>query len=431
MAEDSPKKVDVVNDLDEKGDIKVKKSRRWVSLKGHRDKVGDEVAKFYNDKEFGHLQRPVGQRKGLVWLIIFLAVIFGLISGTIASFFILTHESVDIPFYKKVDLTKFFPAREISLTTEKNITVMAETRIVNLAQGLASKTLRFFKAKPEQELGFLEQIYAPWQTTGFGVVIAGDGWLITSSDFEKETDYIAIDQGNKIFQIEDIIQDPVTKISFLKISGKNLPTVNLAEINEVNQGQQAVILDRFKNLHLTEISQPQAKHIYKTEDLVCSTDKFSDYLRLDAETSIGAFPNGLVFGFDGAIIGLISQQKVIPAWQIKGLVAQVSNNQKISRPYLGLDYLPIDKAPGLTSPRFKDLSQGAIVYGPPADNSPAFKAGIKNADVIVKINDLVLDKDQDLTYLIQEKNPGEEIKLTVLRQGEEIDFKITLEELGE
>lgn len=427
----SSKKIDISTDLNEKKDVEVKKSQRLTSLKKRQDKVEDEVAKFYNDKEFGYFQKPASLSRGLVWFAIIWSIVFGLIAGTVASLFVLTHESIDIPFYKRIDLTQFFPTRELNLTTEKNVTVTAETRITGLADDLKSKTFKFFKAKSQEKQSFLEQIYAPWQTKGLAVIISEHGWLMTGSGFKPETDYIALDQQNKIFQIEQIIQDPVTKISFLKVSGQGFLPAKLADISKTKPGQQVMLLDKFKNLHLTEISQAQTKNVYKTEDLVYSTDKFSDYLRLDSETSIGAFPNGLFFDLNGAITGLIVQEKIIPVWQVKSIIAQVLNDQEISRPYLGIDYLRIEQAPGLTGQLFKDLTQGAIVYGPPTDNSPALKAGIENADVIIKIDDIILDKDQDLTYLIQEKNPGDEIQLIVLRDGEEIKFQVVLGEKKE
>ena len=130
------------------------------------------------------------------------------------------------------------------------------------------------------------------------------------------------------------------------------------------------------------------------------------------------------------MIGMILQKKVIPSWQLNPLIQQVLSGQEdIIHPFLGIDYLRLEQAPGLTSSRFKGLTKGAIVYGPPNENSPALKAGIKNADVIIKIDDIVLSQDQDLTYLIQNKTPGQEIEITVLRDEQEKIFNVVLEEL--
>jgi len=427
-----PKKIDITDDLNEE-DVTIKKSKRLSSKKENHHRVEEEVAEFYNNTKYDHLQKPVPQKRGLVWLIIIWSVVFGLIAGTVSSLFILTHETITVPFKQDpIDLTRFFPTRELKTITEKNITVLAETRISEVVEDLNSKTARIFKAKQGEDLGFLDQIYADWQTIGNSVFISNDGWLITGAIFEPETDYVVVNRENKIWPIKKIITDSLTKVNFCKIEGDGFSKAEFGERDEVTQGQQVFILDKLRNFHLTEINQFQAKNIYKTEDLVCSTDYFSHTLRLDFETSIAAFPQGLIFGLNEKVIGIILQEKVIPSWQIKPLIDQVlSGQENIVRPFLGVDYLRLEQAPGLTSPRFKELTKGAIVYGPPNENSPALKAGIKNADVIIKIDDIVLDQDQDLTYLVQSKAPGDEIEITVLRDEQEKVFNVVLGELKE
>ena len=432
MAKDSSKKIDISDDLGEE-EVAIKKSKRLSSKKEHHHRVEDEVAEFYNNREYDHLQKPVPEKKGLVWLIIVWSVVFGLIAGTVASIFVLTHETIKVPFKQEpIDLTKFFPTRELKTITEKNITVLAETRMSDVIKDLNLKTVRIFKAKQEQNLSFLDQIYAPWQIEDLGLFISEDGWLITGAMFEPQIDYVVIDGENKIWPIKKIITDPLTKISFCKIEGNGFAKIELGEKDKVLQGQQVFVLDNSEKVYLTEISQVYAKNINKTEDLVYSTDKFVHTFLLGFETSARAFSQALIFGLNGKMIGIMLQEKVIPSWQIKPLINQVLKGQdNIVRPFLGIDYLRLEQAPGLTSPRFKGLTKGAIVYGPPNENSPALKAGIKNADVIIKIDDIILNQDQDLTYLIQNKAPGQEIEITVLRDEQEKVFNIILGELKE
>ncbi len=424
------KKVNVSDDLGEE-DIIIKKSKRLSPKKENSRRVENEVSKFYNNKEYDHLQKPVPQKKSLVWLIIVWSVVFGLISGTVASLFVLTHETIKVPFTQEsIDLTRFFPTRELETIMEKNITVLAETRMSEVIKDINLKTGRIFKAKQEENLSFLDQIYASWQINGLGLFISEDGWLITGAIFEPQVDYVVIDGENKIWPIKKIITDSLTKISFCKIEGNGFAKIELGKKDKVSQGQQVFVLDESEKVYLTEISQIYAKDIKKTEDLVYSTDRFVHTFLLGFETSVRDFPQALIFGLNGEMIGMILQKKVIPSWQINPLIQQVLSGQEdIIHPFLGIDYLRLEQAPGLTSSRFKGLTRGAIVYGPPNEDSPALKAGIKNADVIIKIDDIVLSQDQDLTYLIQNKTPGQEIEITVLRDEKEEIFNVILEEL--
>ncbi|MCG2686759.1 hypothetical protein L6278_01315 [Candidatus Parcubacteria bacterium] len=65
----SSKKIDISDDLDEEK-ITIKKSKRLSSKKENHHRVENEVAKFYNNREYDHLQKPAPQKKGLVWLMI-------------------------------------------------------------------------------------------------------------------------------------------------------------------------------------------------------------------------------------------------------------------------------------------------------------------------------------------------------------------------
>ena len=418
-------------DLESQQDIKVKKSKGWQNLVKRSDQVEDEVEKFYNSQEFNHLQKPTVIGLGRSWLILLMIVVFGLILGGLSIFFILTRTEINF-LGTKIDLAKYFPTQEITVVTEKKVTVTNDVRLAGLIQDLNTKTFRIFKTKlvPENEpLLFLEQIYAPWQIMARGLVISADGWLITAGNLDSETSYVAINDDNLIFSIEEIIIDSITDLKLVKILAENLEPVKFSLINEITPGRQVIIVDKFNNLNLTSISRIKARNIYQTEDLVRSTDRLTDFLRLDSETSMAFFPNAFIFGLDGRAIGLIMKEKVVPFWFLADKLEQVLHNKKFNRPYLGIDYLRIEEAPGLTSPLFKNFSNGAIVYGPPVADSPAAQADVKNADVIIKFNDITLDRDQDLTDLVQEKNPGDIISLTILRKGEKIVIQVELGEL--
>ncbi len=429
MAKDPTKKINIADNLEEgegKGEIEVKKSQRMNALEERQNKTEKVISDFYQDKEFS-FQGPDHSHKGLIWLMIIWSIAFGLIAGTVASFFVLTRETITIPFInKEIKLAGILPTKEVGSVTEKNVTVLAETRMEDLINNFSGKIVKIFKAKTKEQVNFLEQIYAPWQTLGLGAFISSDGWLITAYNFEPEVEYVILDGENKIIPVDKIINDPVTGLSFCKINKENVSAFELEKKEEIISGQQAVILDKLQNVNLTVISRPLARNIFKTEDLVYSTDKFSEFLRLNVSET--AFPQSLIFGLNGKLLGLISLQRSIPAWQIQPLINQIIATQEIKRPFLGFDYLRIDQVPGLTSPLFKDLTKGLIVYGSPIENSPASKSGIKNADIIVKVNDQVLDKDGDLTYLVLRKIPGDEIGITVLRDGKEVVLKIILEE---
>jgi len=426
----------IVVDIEEKENIdgvNIKKSDRSQFLEKHQHKVSDNIDEFYNNQKFSSIDRP--HSKGLGWFsVLIISIIFGLIAGFASTVFILQRQNVELPFGIKVDIRKSLLKQEQEVIEKKNIIVTSEDYLTDLKTELQNKIVRIFPAKNVSEqnsLSFLEQIYASWQALGLGVIVSPDGWLMTTVDLVGEKDYVAIDQNNKVLAIERVILDPTSNVNFLKIAEENLSVADLATNREALPGVTVVIFDKFKNLHLTEISNPTAVTVYKTEDLIHSTDEFSDYLRLNKETSVFSFPNGLLFNTKGLLLGLVSSDKIISAWHLPNCLNSILGGGEIKRTQLGIDYININEAPGLLNENFKDLTYGVIVYGSPLFGSPADKAGIQNADVIIKVGDTILGPEQNLTYLIQEKFPGDQINLTVLRSGEEIEFNIILEQKKE
>ncbi len=431
----SEKKKIVIN-IEEKENVdgvNIKKSSRSQSLEKHQHKVSDHIDDFYNKKEFNSIDRP--QSKGLGWGgVLIIAIIFGLIAGFISTIFILQRQEIELPFGIKIDTREFSSNQGQKVIEEKNITITSEDYLINLRTELQGKIVRIFPAKivsSDTSLSFLEQIYAPWQTLGLGVILSSDGWLMTTVNLKEGENYIALSGNNKILSIEQVISDPISNVNFLKIADQDLPFITLAKAKEALPGTTVVIFDKFRNLYSVKISNPTAITVHKTEDLVRSADNFSDYLHLDKETSILSFPNGLLFNPEGSLLGLVSNDKVISAWHLPNCLNYISEKGKMIRLHLGIDYIEVNEASGILNPYFKDLTYGVIVYGAPLSGSPADEAGLKNADVIIKVDGLILGSEQNLTYLVQEKFPGDQINLTVLRQGKEIEFNIILEEKEE
>jgi hypothetical protein len=426
------KKNKIVVNNEEEGDAEVliKKSDRSQLLEDKQEKVKEHIDEFYKNPKFSSIDRPsLGSFKWLKFLI--LVIVFGFLAGLSGTIFIFNQKKIDLPGGITISIEDFFPIPEEKEEKNNQITVVAEDYLQDLERNISSGLLRIFLAKDvinQPAPGFLEQIYAPWQVLGTGVMLNEKGWLVTTVDLKEDEKYVVLDKNNEIFPVEEFKSEKENKVNFLKISHPRPIIFNLGQASDLFPGARVLIFDKFKNLHLTEVSNARARRIYQTSDLVRSTDYFSDYLRLNRDVSILSFPNGLIFDQKGDLIGLVSNESLVPAWHLGKIKHYLDQEENVQRAYLGIDYLNIEEAPGLLNPYFQNLTYGAIVYGDPSEGSPADLAGIKNADVIIKVDQIILGGEQELTYLVQDKLPGEEINLVVLRNEEEIEFNIFLEE---
>jgi C-terminal processing protease CtpA/Prc len=73
-----------------------------------------------------------------------------------------------------------------------------------------------------------------------------------------------------------------------------------------------------------------------------------------------------------------------------------------------------------------DADQGVLVDDI-IDDSPADEAGIRRGDVIVKIDDTEIESSRDLTDLVEDHKPGDEVEVTILRDGEEKSYAVELD----
>ena len=91
------------------------------------------------------------------------------------------------------------------------------------------------------------------------------------------------------------------------------------------------------------------------------------------------------------------------------------------------DKEPLGKGPGYLGVRFMKEGDGLVVTDVQPD-SPALKAGLKQNDVIMKIDTIDL-KDSDTTELVKivgGMRPGTVVNLAVIRNGEKLPIKVKL-----
>jgi Zn-dependent M28 family amino/carboxypeptidase len=78
-----------------------------------------------------------------------------------------------------------------------------------------------------------------------------------------------------------------------------------------------------------------------------------------------------------------------------------------------------------TIPDYMKTEGGVLLSGVRAD-SPAQKAGIQGGDVIVKFDGVRIDNIYDYTFALRSRKPGQQVRITVQRGGNDVDLLATL-----
>ena len=173
--------------------------------------------------------------------------------------------------------------------------------------------------------------------------------------------------------------------------------------------------------------------IVSADHRIIGAGRYDDFLQIDAPINRGN-SGGPTFNQQGEVIGvntLINSPSggnvgigfAIPSNMVKKVVADLEDDGKIERGWLGVNIQSIDEdlAQGLSL----DSDKGALVAAV-TDDSPAAKAGFKQGDVIVSFDGKQIEKITDLTRIVADKNPGSEANVVVMRDGSRktLDVKI-------
>jgi serine protease Do len=166
-------------------------------------------------------------------------------------------------------------------------------------------------------------------------------------------------------------------------------------------------------------------------------EQLENLIQTDAAINPGNSGGPLV-NLDGKVIGINTAVAegaqgigfAIPINDAKGLIKGVLNTGKVSRAYLGVRYI------SLTSQAAQQLDlklkNGAYISGANGQavvaGSPAEKAGLREKDIVTKVNGVTVDAAHPLASVLAGFAPGDTVTLTVNRDGKDIDIKATLAE---
>lgn len=282
------------------------------------------------------------------------------------------------------------------------------------------------------------------QGAGTGIIISKDGYILTNKHVIKDADNIEVmsSDGTRYTDVKLVGADPLNDVAFLKIGGvTDLPAATLGDSGTVRVGQKVIAignsLGRYQNTVTTGIISGKGRPVQaSTNERSDEAESLTDLLQTDAAINPGN-SGGPLLNMSGQVIGINTAiasdaQSVgfaIPINATKGLVRGVLASGKIQKSYIGVQYIAI--TPEIRAEYKLSAKNGAYVGGSRGKSAvvaggPAEKAGIKDGDIITKVNDKLIGEQGGLSSLVSEFLPGETIELTILRDGKEQKVSLTL-----
>jgi serine protease Do len=270
------------------------------------------------------------------------------------------------------------------------------------------------------------------RSLGSGFIIDPKGLMITNNHVIEGADKIKVKLAEgKEYEAEIKGRDPKTDLALLQIKGSGpFPHLTLGDSDAIRVGDWVVAVGNPFGLGHTV-----TQGIISAKGRVIGAGPYDNFLQTDAAINPGN-SGGPLLNLKGEVVGIntaivATGQGIgfaIPSNLAKSIIPQLEEKGKVTRGMLGVQVQVVTpelaKSFGLTEPT------GALVAEVNPD-TPADKAGIKRGDIITKFNDTPIKHMNELPRLVAATQPGTKASVTVLREGKEKTFSLTVTELKE
>jgi serine protease Do len=282
---------------------------------------------------------------------------------------------------------------------------------------------RFFGDIPDRELR--------QRSLGSGFLIDAEGHIITNNHVVARAEEIVVRMADgREFKANVIGRDPRTDIALIKISPrvKDLPFIPLGDSDNIRVGDWVLAIGNPFGLEHTV-----TKGIISATGRVIGAGPYDNFLQTDAPINPGN-SGGPLINLRGEAIGI--NTAIIPVGQgigfaipsnmAEAIIKQLKDKGRVIRGWIGVSVQTITpeimKHFGLKEPN------GALIVEV-VPQGPANRAGIKRRDVIVMFDGRKIEKIGDLTRFVAKTPVGKSVEVKVIRNGREIDLKVTVVEL--
>ena len=278
--------------------------------------------------------------------------------------------------------------------------------------------------------------------TGSGIIISDDGYILTNnhvvSSSESEA-YYQVSEATKItvslfnddtqYEAKIVGTDEETDLAVIKIDASGLTKAEFADSDSIKVGEFAMAVGSPLGLQST-ITCGVVSAVNRQ---VTDTDgKTYTLIQTDAAINAGNSGGALV-NSEGKVIGVNTLKLTgndvegmgfaIPINSTTDITSQLIQYSKVRRPYIGVTGMDLDAE----TARKNNLVEGIYVKDVETF-SAAEKGGIKIGDVIIKADGKDVKTMDELNEIKNSHNIGDEMTITVNRDGEQKDLTITLGE---
>jgi serine protease Do len=268
---------------------------------------------------------------------------------------------------------------------------------------------------------------------GSGFIISKDGFILTNNHVVEGADQIKVTLSDEREFVAHLVgADPQTDVALLKIDDPaKLPVLPLGDSNQLEVGEWVIAIGNPFGLSQTVT----VGVVSATGRSSVGINEYENFIQTDAAINPGNSGGPLINGRGEAVginTALFSRTGgymgigfAIPINMAKSIESQLQKQGKVTRGWLGVVIQNVDKD---LADSFGLSKAGGILVSEVQQDSPANAAGVKQGDIIMRLNDVELKDVSDLRNRVAMLEPGTTAVLMVIRDGREKKIQVTIGE---
>ena len=253
--------------------------------------------------------------------------------------------------------------------------------------------------------------------SGSGVIVRDDGIIITNNHVvgNSRVVLVGLADGRRI-EGRVLGTDPTVDIAVVRVGADELPTAPIGDSDELAVGQLAIAIGNPLGLERTVTTG-----VVSAVNRSAAATGLYDLVQTDAAINPGNSggplldSRGRVIGINTVVLGGVNVSGLgfaVPINLARDVTDQILSTGRVVRAVIGIYPRDIDAA---LASQFRLPVQEGVIITDVAPGSPAAAAGLRAADILVRIDDVEIRHSGDLRGFLREHRPGDTVRLTIIR----------------
>lgn len=272
-------------------------------------------------------------------------------------------------------------------------------------------------------------------SSGSGFIITADGYVVTNYHvIEGATGITVHTYSGDEYPAKVIGTDSTNDVAVLKVEAENLTAATLGSSDNLGIGDMVVAIGN----PLGELAATQTVGYVSGKNREVNTDNaVINMIQTDAAINPGN-SGGPLFNMKGEVVGITTAKYsgttssgasiegigfAIPISDVQNIISDLKDLGYVTGAYLGVTVQNTDAQ----SAAYYGLPTGAYVVSV-VEGGSAHRAGVQPKDIIIKLGDYDVGSVTDLTRSLRSFKAGEETMITLIRGGQQLELKVTLDE---